>query len=90
MKMATQETMERLGAKPGIGGLWDLGDVKQRIGVESPMLPVEGGQMNFVLWGCTYTQDANGGTTTVELVVANAFAAKAKLDSRESDFLSNG
>jgi prophage tail gpP-like protein len=78
--------------KPGVGGLWDLGDVKQRITVKSPMLlPVEGGQMEMVLWGYTYTQDANGGTTTtVELVDANAFAAKAKLDSRESNFLSNG
>lgn len=58
--------------KPGSGGLWDL---SEKVTVKSPMLfPTESGQMTLRVWGVTYTQDANGGTTTaIEMVNEAAF-----------------
>lgn len=61
--------------KPG-GGLW--GKLGEDVSVKSPMLfPTFDGQQTLKLWGVTYTQDAQAGTTTgLQLVSPNAWGQR--------------
>ena len=65
--------------KPGEGRLWELTD---RVTVRSPMLfPAGTDKLDLRVWGVTYAQDANVGTTTSVELVTDATFQRVKPDA---------
>lgn len=68
--------------RPDVGGLWNLGEL---INVKSPMLfPTEGGAQELKVWGVTYSQDANGGTTTAVQLRNKATFSRQSGDAKDA------